>query len=157
MLKAAIDIETTGFNAKKDKITEIAIVVFFGLEVVELFHSYVNPEVEIPKTVINLTGITNEMVKGFPNSEAVSVRVEKILKNKMLYAWNANFEQKFLRSVFGLDRYFTDLLSVYRKAKPDVESYKLNNICKTHSITHNSHSALSDAVAVYSIANILRV
>jgi DNA polymerase-3 subunit epsilon len=43
-LFAIIDIETTGLDPKKDKITEIAIMVHDGLSVVERFATLINPE-----------------------------------------------------------------------------------------------------------------
>lgn len=63
---AIVDVETTGLNAKKDKITEIAILLHDGLKVTERFHSLVNPEIKIPYKITQLTGINNEMVNNAP-------------------------------------------------------------------------------------------
>lgn len=45
---AIVDIETTGSYAAANGITEIAIHVFDGIEVVEVFESLVNPLQPIP-------------------------------------------------------------------------------------------------------------
>ncbi|MBI5914356.1 MAG: DNA polymerase III subunit epsilon, partial [Bacteroidetes bacterium] len=63
---AIIDIETTGGRAARDKITEIAIVLHNGTQVLETFETLVNPEVPIPYGITELTGINNSMVANAP-------------------------------------------------------------------------------------------
>jgi DNA polymerase-3 subunit epsilon len=45
---AIVDIETTGGSPKSEKITEIALYIFNGKEIVNEFTSLVNPEKPIP-------------------------------------------------------------------------------------------------------------
>ena len=61
---AIVDIETTGLNAKTDRITEIAVYIHDGKKVTDHFESLVNPSYRIPYNVSVLTGITNEMEIG---------------------------------------------------------------------------------------------
>ena len=56
---AIVDIETTGGSAAYHKITEIAVVIHDGREVVEYFTSLVNPGRQVPMNITILTGITN--------------------------------------------------------------------------------------------------
>ena len=63
---AIVDIETTGGSAKKQKITEIAIIVFDGKTILDRYETLINPEELIPRNIISLTGITNEMVESAP-------------------------------------------------------------------------------------------
>ena len=65
-----IDIETTGGNAKNDKITEIAVYVHDGKEVVKEYQSLVNPERPIPYFISSLTGIDDAMVKNSTAEDA---------------------------------------------------------------------------------------
>ena len=57
-----IDVETTGGDPRKDKITEIAIYKFDGNKVVDTFVSLVNPGMPIPNFITRITGIDNSMV-----------------------------------------------------------------------------------------------
>ena len=65
-LYAIIDLETTGGDPRKDRITEIAIQLYNGDEVVDSFQSLINPEVSIPWEITRVTGIDNDMVKDAP-------------------------------------------------------------------------------------------
>jgi len=63
------DTETTGFQvAATDRLIEIGAVQVNGTTVQEeeVFHTYVNPQREIPEKIVELTGITNERVKKAP-------------------------------------------------------------------------------------------
>ena len=65
---AIVDIETTGGLVKRDKITEIAIVLHDGEKVIDQYQTLINPERSIPAFITGLTGITNEMVSDAPVS-----------------------------------------------------------------------------------------
>jgi len=63
LLYAIVDIETTGGYAAANGITEIAVFVTDGMQVIQEFHTLLNPYYTIPRYVEALTGITNEMVE----------------------------------------------------------------------------------------------
>lgn len=69
------DTETTGFQvATSDRLIEIGAVPVNGLKVMEndRFQTYVNPQRQISREIIELTSITNEQVSGAPvASEAI--------------------------------------------------------------------------------------
>ncbi|MCU0348284.1 MAG: exonuclease domain-containing protein, partial [Saprospiraceae bacterium] len=75
---AIIDIETTGGRAARDKITEIAIVVHNGTEVLETFETLLNPEMPIPYGITELTGISNDMVRTAPRFFEVAKKIVEI-------------------------------------------------------------------------------
>lgn len=65
------DTETTGFQvATTDRLIEIGAVNMKGFEVLEhkTFQTYVKPKREIPQNITELTGISEEKVKGAPDS-----------------------------------------------------------------------------------------
>lgn len=70
------DTETTGFQvASSDRMIEIAAVHVQGLEVDEfdIFQSYINPQRQISREIIELTGISNNKVeKAPPPIEAIT-------------------------------------------------------------------------------------
>ena len=62
----ALDLETTGINAGRDRVLEVGAVKFRGDEELERFEVLVNPGIEIPPFITNLTGITQRDVDFSP-------------------------------------------------------------------------------------------
>ncbi|MDD3737454.1 MAG: exonuclease domain-containing protein, partial [Bacteroidales bacterium] len=58
---AVVDIETTGGSARLERITEIAIYIHDGEQIVDEYSTLVSPERNIPYFITSMTGITNEM------------------------------------------------------------------------------------------------
>ena len=59
----ALDIETTGLDPLRDAIIEIGAVKYDNSQIVDRWHSLINPQRMIPAPITQLTGITNEMVR----------------------------------------------------------------------------------------------
>ena len=60
-----IDIETTGFGRKYDQIIELAAIMYDDVtgETGEIFHQYARPKKPLTWKIIDLTGITDEMLE----------------------------------------------------------------------------------------------
>ena len=67
----AIDIETTGLDAKQDKIIEIGAVKVIDGEETERFSTFVNPRRDLPERIVQLTGIQASMLEDAPDIEDV--------------------------------------------------------------------------------------
>ncbi len=148
-----IDIETTGLNARKDRITEIAIIVHDGEKIVDRFETLVNPECRIPYNITALTGISNKMVADAPVFCEIARKVVEITEDTTIVAHNAAFDYNFIRNEFK--RLFYDFSRrtictkrLSRKLLPGMQSYGLGSLCKTLGINnHARHRAGGDALA----------
>lgn len=148
-----VDIETTGGNAGGSRITEIAIIIHNGKEVVSRWETLVNPEKEIPLPIFALTGITNEMVQHAPVFADIAAKVYELLIGKVFVAHSVNFDYSFVRHQLEACGYqFTArklcTVRLSRKLKPGLRSYSLGNLCDSLGIPiQNRHRAGGDADA----------
>ena len=65
----AVDLETTGLAAYKERIIEIGAVRMRDDVEVDSFSTLVDPEWELPERITELTGICPEMLEGAPKEE----------------------------------------------------------------------------------------
>lgn len=150
---AITDIETTGGSPAEGAITEVAILIHDGLQVVDRFETLINPGREIPHFITVLTGIHNKMVQDAPFFEEVAQQIFSLLEGKIFVAHNVNFDHSFLHHRFkqvGLHFQPQKLCSVRyaRKVMPGLPSYSLGNLCRQLSIPITyRHRAMGDAEA----------
>lgn len=156
-LYSIIDIEATGGNSKIGRITEIAIYKFDGKNIVDEFHSLVNPECSIPIFVQRLTGISDQMAKQAPKFYEIAKDIVEITKDTCFVAHNAKFDYSFFQMEFEslgyefkLNRLCT--LELSKLVLPGHESYGLGKLCKSLNINlSNRHRASGDALATVSL------
>ena len=70
----AFDFETTGLDALNDRIIELAAVKFENGEITDRFVTLVNPKINIPHLITEITGITDAMVAKKPSPKAEDPR-----------------------------------------------------------------------------------
>ena len=97
---AVVDVETTGGHASKHRITEIGIALVDDGEIVKTYKQLVNPETDIPRHIITLTGITNEDVADAPLFKEVAKDVAELLQDRIFVAQNVNFDYSFIKNEF---------------------------------------------------------
>lgn len=150
---AIVDIETTGGNAGGSRITEIAIIIHDGIDVIDRFETLVNPQKEIPIPIFALTGINNDMVRDAPIFDDISEKVLEMLTGRIFVAHNVNFDYSFVRhqleeSGFKWTARKLCTVRAARKIKPGLGSYSLGNLCRSLDIpVQNRHRAGGDADA----------
>ena len=94
---AIVDVETTGMRAAEDdRITEIAVVLMQGARREVVFDSLVDPGRPIPARITELTGISDEMVRGKPTFADVADQVLAALAGRVFVAHNARFDWGFV-------------------------------------------------------------
>lgn len=150
---AIVDIETTGGRAIRDKITEIAIVVHNGREVLETFETLLNPEMPIPYGITELTGITNDMVRSAPRFYEVAKKIVELTEGAIFVAHNVRFDYSFVQEEFrrlGYTYTRRQLCTVRlsRKVFPGYSSYSLGNLIVAMGLNAGDrHRAMGDTIA----------
>jgi DNA polymerase III subunit epsilon len=158
---AILDIETTGGKYNEEGITEIAIHLFDGQEVVDQFISLINPEREIQPFVVNLTGINNNMLRTAPKFHEVAKRIVEITSNSVLVAHNAQFDYRILRTEFrrlgyNFERKTLCTVDLSKILIPDAESHSLGKLVRSLGIAvSDRHRANGDALATLKLFKLL--
>lgn len=162
MLYAITDIETTGGYASANGITEIAVYIYDGQQVVDSFETLVNPHQPIPRFVQSLTGITDDMVQLAPSFGEIAPRLMEIFQGKVFVAHNVNFDYSFINHHLQSAGYHLNCKKLCtvryaRKIFPKLASYSLGNLCRHFEIPlYNRHRAAGDAKATVQLLELLR-
>lgn len=144
------DIETTGLNAKNDKITEIGAIRVKDRKIIDTFCTFVNPEVQIPAKITELTGITDEMVSNAPcEIDAIKKFIKFCGDNPILIAHNAPFDTSFikaslLRNDITFEFSYIDTVPMCRALIKNIKNYKLDTVGKYLKIPEFKHHRASD-------------
>lgn len=151
-MRAAIvtlDIETTGFDPRRDQVIEIGAVRSAGGEELDSFQSFVNPGRPIPAAITELTGIADEHVAGAAPAAVVLPEFAAFAGDHLLLAHNANFDLGFLRAGGILrENAALDTVALAQLMLPEAPRYGLGALAEQLGIAHDeAHRALADARA----------
>ena len=159
-----LDLETTGFSAKNDKITEIGIMKVKNKEVIDEFSCFVNPERHIPERVSEVTNITDDMVKDAETIDKIFPKMLEFLGDQnetVIVAHNANFDVGFLKQNakalgYNFNYSYLDTLSLAKDLFPDYKKYKLGKIAENLGIkVEVAHRALDDVDTTVKVFNVM--
>lgn len=149
----ALDIETTGLSPVKDKIIEIGAVKVKNGEIVETFKKLIDPQIKLTERIVNLTGITDNMLEGKEQIETVIHQFLKFAEELPLLGHNILFDYSFLKTAatkekHSFERRGIDTLYISRVVHEELESKSLGSMCAYYNIVNeNHHRAYDDAVA----------
>jgi len=154
---AIIDIETTGGSAKREKIIEIAIVIYDGKKIIDSYQSLINPQRSIPPFITSITGISNDMIKDAPKFYEIAKKIVDITDDCIFVAHNSRFDYGFIRHEFQelgytYSRKQLDTVKLFRRFFPGLRSYALGNLIQHFGIeTDARHRAMADVMATLEI------
>jgi DNA polymerase-3 subunit alpha (Gram-positive type) len=148
------DVETTGLSAVYDTIIELAAVKIKEGQIIDRFESFANPHHSLSATTIDLTGITDDMVRDAPEVAEVIERFKNWIGDDILVAHNASFDMGFLNVGYKKLGYekaknpVIDTLELARFLFPEMKNHRLNTLCKKFDIELTQHHrAIYDAEA----------
>ncbi len=147
----AFDLETTGLSPENDTIIEIGAVLFHNGKEQETFQTFVDPHRKLDAQIINLTGITDDMLVGAPSIEEILPKFLEFVGDRMLVAHNARFDTSFIRAACekqGLDYHYSaaDTLMLARQLLPHMQRHKLDGVAKELKLPgFRHHRAVDDA------------
>lgn len=154
----SIDLETTGLDAGNDEIIEIGAVKFLNGIEVDRFNQLVKPSIdELPKFIVELTGITDDDLESAPAISSIADEFISFVSDLPVLGQNVGFDLSFLRSY----RYFKDHFRVSRilhrtydtkiNARflaPCLDGNGLGYLCRKYGIKLiGAHRAVNDAEA----------
>ena len=154
-----VDVEATGAKKPPKRLIELGAYRIRGGRIVDKFLSLVNPEIPIPRFVMSLTGISNDMVRRAPVFADLAPQWLDFVSDSVLVAHNAPFDTSFLNHeisrVYPGHRMVNPHLCTVRlsrRALPDLLNHRLDTIANHFSIPIVSrHRAGSDALATAEI------
>ena len=147
------DLETTGLSPSYgDRITEIGAIKLSGNKLCGVFQTLINPERNIPEKIVEITGITNEMVADKPTISQVLPLFMDFIGDDTLVAHNAKFDTSFLRYELkecGINKNFETFCTLLasRKEVKTSANFKLSTLKNHFNLKPMGamHRALSDA------------
>ena len=155
-----LDTETTGLSHATDKIIELAMLLVqvdlaTGLPCgsAEVFEGFEDPGMPIPEVARQVTGITDEMVRGKSLDEAGVNRM--LSKADVVIAHNAGFDRPFMEARFPLcasKPWACSFKDIDWKAEGS-DSAKLTALAADSGWFYDAHRALMDCHALLSVVS----
>ena len=148
------DLETTGLSFENDAITEIGAAIYKDGKMTEKFQTFVNPNRRLSQKIIDLTGITDDMLRDAPQPEEAIPKFLEFCGDRPLAAHNADFDVSFVKAAarkLGLTfaPTYLDTLVMAQGLMPGLNKYKLNVVADALSLPDfNHHRAVDDAMTV---------
>lgn len=159
---AVLDIETTGYDADRDRIIEVAAAIMRGPEVIERFSALVDPLIPVPLEITKLTGIDAGMLEGAISAEQAVAQLAAFVRERDIVAHNGGFDRGFIERVGGrgvLPGTWIDSLVMVRLGMPRLRSHRLADLAAafTPESAGRAHRAPDDVEALCRIWRIALV
>lgn len=154
-----LDLETTGFDSKKDKIIEFAAVrVDAQFKELGALDFLVNPQAEIPAIVSQITHIFQADTENERPFEERIDEVKAFIGDDVIWGHNIDFDLSFLREYgIAVENKRIDTNELATILLPGRGSYALEVLSTELSIEHQyKHRALGDVLACLDLARILQ-
>lgn len=147
------DVETTGLSIEANEIIEIGLVRFEDGHIVAELSKLVKPKQRITEFVVNMTGITNDLVSSAPPFAEIADSVLAFIGDALLVGHNISFDLGMLNTALAkvgrgaVTNASIDTLDLASIIMPTEHSYKLGHLATMFDIEEeNVHRAKDDAL-----------
>jgi len=155
-----LDFETTGLSPTYARVIEVGAILVKNEAIVGKLSQLMDPGCFIPYFITDITGITNQMIRGKPSPEKFMPELKQFIGNRPILAHNASFDEKFLVSEMEnigkqIDNKFLCTLKLSRRLIPDSPNYKLSTLTSHLKVKlskeHKAHRALNDVMSTFHV------
>jgi DNA polymerase-3 subunit epsilon len=147
---AALDLETTGLDPARDRVIEVGAVAFTPERVTNTLERLVDPGRAVPETVLKLTGIRQEELRGAASPDSALRELADFLRGRQPVGHGARLDVDFLAAAGLWDPSIEilDTLDVARILLPSAASHSLPLLATEMGFNQpRPHRALDDADA----------
>jgi DNA polymerase III subunit epsilon len=157
---AFIDIEATGSNVTTDRIVEIAMIKHLPDGARTVKRKLINPKMPIPQVVVEIHGITDEMVKDAPTFKQAAQEIKQFLTGCDIACYNAYrldvpmLMEEFIRAEVEFDirsRRLVDVQKIFHQMEQRTLAAAYKFYCQKN--LDGAHGAEVDAAATAEILN----
>lgn len=153
-LFVCLDCEATGLDPEKDKIIEVALVLFTKEKILKSFETLIDPECSIPEESIKIHNISDAMVTGAPKIKEVLPKVIEMIEDHIIVGHGVRFDLNLLAKAcenHGLSSNLrsTQIIDTLRLARlyGESPSNSLQELRKHFCIEEEgAHRAMSDVI-----------
>lgn len=158
-----MDLETTGLSPEYDSIIEICALKYENQILTDKFSTLINPGYEIDDFIIELTGITNEMLLTAPSIQKVINSLDCFLGNSIIVGHSVNFDINFIYDIYESTlskpfcNDFIDTLRLSRRMHSEHKHNRLIDLSARYNLSYdNAHRAEFDCLLTNKVFNIFR-
>ncbi|TWT09827.1 PolC-type DNA polymerase III [Streptococcus sp. sy004] len=148
------DVETTGLSAVNNHLIQIAASKMYKNNIIEQFDEFIDPGYPLSQFTTDLTGITDNHLKGAKPLEQVLREFQAFCEGTVMVAHNATFDIGFMNANYerhGLPKIsqpVIDTLEFARNLYPDFKRHGLGPLTKRFQVSlEHHHMANYDAEA----------
>ncbi len=152
------DLETTGLQINTDRIVQIAIIKLNPSGERTELNQLINPEITIPQEVIDIHGVSNELIQDKPTFSQFAPDLIEFIGDADLAGYNSNkfdipvLAEEFLRVGINFDfsfRKFIDIQNIFHKMEQRTLAAAYKFYCGEE--MKNAHDALYDTQATLDV------
>ncbi|MFA9492440.1 bifunctional DnaQ family exonuclease/ATP-dependent helicase [Streptococcus sp. E17BB] len=160
---AVVDLEATGTGSTA-RIIQVGIVIIEEGKIVTTYETDVNPHQSLDKSIVALTGITDEQLAVAPNFSQVAKTIYHLLEDRVFVAHNVHFDANLLAEHLFLEGFElraprVDTVDLAQVCFPTLAKYSLESLSQELGLSLDAaHTAISDALATAQLfLNIIEV
>ncbi|HKC18651.1 MAG TPA: 3'-5' exonuclease, partial [Candidatus Dormibacteraeota bacterium] len=146
----ALDLETTGLDPARDRVIEVGAVAFTPSHVTSTLEQLVDPGRAVPDTVLRLTGITQDELRGAASPGVALRQLADFLQGRQPVGHGARLDVDFLEAagLWDPSQEILDTLDIARILLPAAASHSLPLLSTEMGFNQpRPHRALDDADA----------